>query len=133
MRPAAGGASGVELRSRSLTNAQFAELRDVLPKPIFANSFGVVEGARLVKSDAELTCIRRAGEIVEAGIRACLGALGSGRSEREVASAAYQATIGAGSDWTGAPAFVSSGPRSARAHTTWSDRRLGPGTLSFWR
>jgi len=122
---------GVELRSRSLTSAQFAELRDVLPKPVYVDSFGVVEGARLVKSDAELTCIRRAGEIVEAGIRACLGALGTGRSEREVASAAYQATIEAGSDWTGAPAFVSSGPRSARAHTTWSDRRLGPGDPVF--
>ncbi|HKS63395.1 MAG TPA: Xaa-Pro peptidase family protein [Xanthobacteraceae bacterium] len=122
---------GVELRSRSLTNTQFAELRDLLPKPAYVDSFGVVEGARLVKSDAELTCIRRAGKIVESGMRACLSTLGSGRSEREVASAAYQATIGAGSDWTGAPAFVSSGSRSARAHTTWSDRRLGPGDPVF--
>jgi Xaa-Pro dipeptidase len=122
---------GVELRSRSLTNAQFVELRKLLPKPVYVDSFGIVEGARLVKSDAELTCIRRAGEIVEAGMRACLGALGSGRSERDVASAAYQATIEAGSDWTGAPVFVSSGSRSARAHTTWSDRRLGPGDPVF--
>jgi Xaa-Pro dipeptidase len=122
---------GVELRSRSLTNAQFAELGNVLPESVFADSFGIVEGARLIKSDAELACIRRAGEIVEAGMRASLGAVGSGRSEREVASAAYQATIEAGSDWTGAPAFVSSGPRSARAHTTWSDRCLAPGDPVF--
>jgi len=58
---------GVELRSRSLTNAQFAELGNVLPESVFADSFGIVEGARLIKSDAELACIHRAGEIVEEG------------------------------------------------------------------
>ena len=118
---------GVELRSRALTNRQFAELQELLPEASFADGFGSVEAVRLVKSAAELDCIRRAGRIVEAGMQACLGALASGQAERTIASLAYRTTIDAGSDWTGAPAFVSSGPRSARAHTTWSDRRLSAG------
>ena len=65
-------------------------------------------------------------------MRACRNAVSSsGCSERDIAAAAYQATISAGSDWTGAPAFVSSGPRSARGHTTWSDRELRPGDPVF--
>ena len=122
---------GAELRSRALSHAQVADLGRLLPNHAFVDSFGVVEGARLIKSEAELACIRRAGRIVEAGMRACFSALGQGRSERDVAAAAYHATISAGSEWTGAPAFVSSGPRSARAHTTWSDRVLAAGDPVF--
>lgn len=125
------GRAGIELRSRSLTNMQLSEIRHALPNHEFVDSFGVVEGARLVKSDAELICIRRAGQIVQAGIRASLDALALGRSERDVAATAYKSTIEAGSDWTGAPAFVSSGPRSARAHTTWSDKCFVAGDPVF--
>ena len=123
--------AGAELRSRSLTNSQLAELRSLLPEVTFTDSFGVIEEPRLIKSEAELACIRRAGRIVERGIQSCLDAIRSGASEGDIASVAYQATIGAGSDWTGAPVFVSSGPRSARAHTTWSDRILSPGDPVF--
>jgi Xaa-Pro dipeptidase len=122
---------GVELRSRSLTNVQLEELRHLLPNRIFIDSFGTVENARLVKSEAELGVIRAAGRIVEAGMHACLAALRPGVREREIASVAYRATIEAGSEWTGAPAFVSSGSRSARAHTTWSDRTIAPGDPVF--
>jgi Xaa-Pro dipeptidase len=125
------GRVGVELRSRFLTGSQLHDLRALLPGREFLSSFGVVEGARIVKSERELVCIRKAGGIVESGMLACRRTIRAGRTEREIAAIAYRETISAGSDWTGAPAFVSSGSRSARAHTTWSDRKLCPGDPVF--
>ena len=122
---------GVELRSRSLTVAQLGELRDLLPNREFVDSFGAIEDVRLIKSDAELAYIRQAAACVEAGMKACLAALRPGLRECDLASAAYLANIQAGSDWTGAPVFVSSGPRSARAHTTWSDKSIAAGEPVF--
>jgi Xaa-Pro dipeptidase len=127
----AGLRTGVELRSRSLTFAQFDELKALLPGCAFADSFGAVENARLIKSDRELGLIREAGRIVDIGMNAALAAMHAGVRERDIASAAYQAAIGAGSDWTGAPVFVSSGARSARAHTTWTDRVIAAGEPVF--
>jgi len=125
------GHIGVELRSRSLTCTQFAELGNLMPTCRLVDSFGAIEDARLIKSERELACIRAAGRMVEAGITAALDAVQVGTRERAIASKAYQATIDAGSDWTGAPVFVSSGSRSARAHTTWSDKTISAGEPVF--
>jgi Xaa-Pro dipeptidase len=125
------GRIGVELRSRSLTVAQLGEMRGLLPNREFVDAFGAIEDVRLIKSGTELAYIRQAAACVEAGVKACLAALRPGLRERDVASASYRATIEAGSDWTGAPVFVSSGPRSARAHTTWSDKAIVAGEPVF--
>jgi Xaa-Pro dipeptidase len=125
------GRIGVELRSRSLTCVQSDELKALLPDCSFVDSFGAVEDPRMIKSERELEYIRQAGHIVEVGIKAALAAVRTGVRERDIASAAYQAIIDAGSDWTGAPVFVSSGSRSARAHTTWSDKTIASGEPVF--
>jgi Xaa-Pro dipeptidase len=125
------GRIGVELRSRCLTCVQLNELKELLPNCTFVDSFGAIEDPRLIKSERELAYIRDAGRIVEIGFKAALAALRTGTRERDIASAAYQAIIGAGSDWTGAPVFVSSGARSARAHTTWSDKTIASGEPVF--
>lgn len=122
---------GLELRSRSLSAAQLASLRERLPSATFADCFGAVEGARLIKSDGELAYIREAGAIADVGMRACLAAVACGVRESDLAALAYNTIVRAGSEWTGAPPFISSGPRSARAHITWSDRAIEAGDPIF--
>lgn len=83
------------------------------------------------KSERELAAIRAAGRIAADAMRVCFESLAAGRRERDVAAEVYRAQISSGSDWTGAPFFIASGPRSARGHTTWSDRVLAAGDPLF--
>lgn len=128
---AARGRIGAEFRSHWLGVAQLEALQAALPGARFADGHGVVERARLVKSARELAAIRAAAAAAAGAMRVAFEALAQGRRERDVAAEVYRAQIAAGSDWTGAPFFIASGPRSARAHTTWSDRVLAPSDPVF--
>jgi Xaa-Pro dipeptidase len=130
-RGASRGRIGLELRSHWLGVAQHEAFKTALPNATFADAFGIVESARLRKSERELAAIRAAGRIAAEAMRVAFDAISAGRRERDVAAEVYRAQLAAGSDWTGAPFFIASGPRSARAHTTWSDRVLAAGDPVF--
>jgi Xaa-Pro dipeptidase len=130
-RGAARGRIGAELRSHWLGVAQLDALKVKLPAAAFGDAFGVVELARLRKSERELAFIRHAGNIAAEAMRVCFGSLAAGRRERDVAAEVYRAQILAGGDWTGGPFFIASGPRSARGHATWTDRMLVEGDPIF--
>jgi Xaa-Pro dipeptidase len=128
---AARGRIGAELRSHWLGIAQLKALEVALPGATFEDAFGIIEGARLRKSERELDAIRAAGATAAAAMKVAFDAIRVGRRERDVAAEVYHAQISSGSDWTGAPFFIASGERSARAHTTWSDRVLQSGDPIF--
>jgi Xaa-Pro aminopeptidase len=98
-----------------------AELRDAA---------GVVEGLRMLKSDAEIAYIRRAATIADEGIRAGFAAATAGVGEGDVAAAVYGALLRAGSDYVG-PVYVMSGEQSALAHAAWSPRKLRHGDVVY--
>lgn len=130
-RGASRGRVGVEMRSHWLGVMQLEALKAALPAAVFGDAFGVVEYARLRKSEREIAAIRIAGRIAAEAMHVAFDAIRAGRRERDVAAEVYRAQIASGGDWTGAPFFIASGPRSARAHTTWSDRLLGAGDAIF--
>ena len=125
------GRIGLDLRSRWLGVALRDAIVQAVPAAAFADGFGFIEAARLRKSERELAAIRVAGRIAAEAMRGAFEAIRSGRSERDVAAAVSRSQIAAGSDWTGMPFFIASGPRSARAHVTWSNRTMGPGDPVF--
>lgn len=96
-----------------------------------ADGGGIVESCRLVKSPAEISCIRAAAGAADAAIRAAAGTVAAGAGERDVAAAMYAAGIGAGSEYASLPPFVASGPRSALGHATWSAREIAAGDVVF--
>jgi len=122
---------GVERRSRFLPVANLDRLRACLPHAAFADSSGVVETVRLRKSRRELAYIRAAARIVDRAMTECLAAIRPGRRENEAAAEIYRTSLLAGSEYSGTPPFVASGPRSARPHTTWSDRVIERGDPVF--
>ena len=124
-------AVGLERRSRCVTWTQMKALEAALPRAELGDSFGIVEERRLRKSQAELDCIRAAGRMADQGMHAALNAIRQSRTEAAVAAEAYRALIDAGSEWTGTPPFVSSGPRSSHAHATWTQRAMGRGEPVF--
>lgn len=92
---------------------------------------GIVEGLRIIKSDAELAAIDAAGRYADAGLRAGLAAVASGATENDLVAAMMGAAIAAGSEYVGMEPLVSSGPRGGTPHATWRRRSLRSGDGVF--
>lgn len=88
---------------------------------------GLVESCRAVKSEAELNYMRKAGIYTDIGVVAAENAVASGRTENDVAAAAFAALTAAGSEYTQLQPIVTSGWRSGIPHTTFQRRTLEPG------
>ena len=122
---------GIEKRSWFITIDDYERLCSVLPAATFVDCSGLVEEGRMIKSAAELEYMRQAARAAEAGTISAIEACGVGASDSDVAAAAHDAQIRAGSEYTGLPLFVTSGPRSALGHATWSRQRIKSGDTVF--
>jgi len=114
-----------------LTANNVAEFAQNLPGARIVDSDGLVEAGRLIKSTAELAHMRSAADVAAMAMQAGLDAIEVGVRERDIAAAVYQAQILAGGEYTGLPAFVTSGERSLMVHASWSDRVVGDGEVVF--
>jgi Xaa-Pro aminopeptidase len=77
----------------------------------------LVESVRLTKSPAEQSCLREAGRMTDAGVAAALAAYGEGVSDNEVAAAALEAMVRAGSEPTVCDPYVCVGWRTGVPHS----------------
>jgi Xaa-Pro dipeptidase len=109
---------GLETGCWFLTPNQVDRLRVLLPRARWVDAAGTVEGARAVKSPAEIAHLRRAAHIAGLGMRAGIDRIEAGASERRVAGAIHEALIGAGGEHMGMPPFVSAGDRTMLVHHT---------------
>jgi Xaa-Pro dipeptidase len=96
--------------------------------PLLDGSF-IVEPLRRVKSPAELAQIEQAARANDAGMAAGLAEMRPGVNENDVAAAILAASVKAGGEFVGMEPFVTSGPRSGVAHTTWKRRTVVPGDV----
>ena len=90
---------------------------------------GLTSNLRRVKEPDELTLIRQAARIVEAGMAAAKAALRPGVREIDVAAEAERAMRALGADGRIFETKVESGPRSAMPSTYASERRIEMGDL----
>jgi Xaa-Pro aminopeptidase len=112
-----------------------AEYRDSivrrLPQATFENADNLLEGQRIIKSEAELELLRQAARIADAGLQAGMEAAQVGVREYEVELAARQAALGAGADFI-PRVRVSSGLRLAELQWPQVGRRkLVPGDFVY--
>jgi len=120
------GRVGLEDQGWFLSPAVHARLRAALGDHVEGGS-GLVEAVRRVKSPAEVDLIRSACRLTEAGMQAALETIAPGRTENQVAAAAYAAMVGGGSDFLVGDPIVTSGWRSGVGHFTFANRVLEPG------
>jgi Xaa-Pro dipeptidase len=118
---------GINPRSRFLPVDAYRRLHTGLPYATLLDEPGLVERARMVKSAAEVECIRRAARYTEAGMAAAIAAIRPGALDNEVGAAAAAALFAAGSEYLSADPIVTVGPRSGVAHTTFARHRINPG------
>ena len=111
-------------RFSSLTAQNHQDLRPRLDGVELVETTELIERVRSVKSDAEVAYMRQAGEISARAMRAAIDTAAEGVTDNDLAAAAYQSMIAAGSEYPCYPVFVTAGERSGIPHTTFRRRRL---------
>jgi len=92
----------------------------------------LVERIRLVLSEAEISCMERAGEITGRGIAAAVEALSaSSTTDSEVAAAAQSAMAREADSSAPLGVIVATGWRSGVVHSNWNRTPVAAGTTTF--
>ena len=118
---------GYEGRCMSFPPQVLERLRGALPNVKWSDMAGIVEQSRMIKLPAEIECMRQAARATAAGMKAAVEEARIGVTENDIAAAASDAIIRAGSESLTMSPIVTSGPRSAVAHTTFKRRPLENG------
>ena len=87
----------------------------------------LIEALRIQKSARELTYIRKAGAIAQAGLAGLRVAMLEGLNELELAGAIESAMRVAGTEYSAMPTWLSTGLRTRGSHRTPTARALKPG------
>lgn len=120
---------GVEKDSWFLTIRDLERLVAMMPRATFKDCSGTVESARVIKSPQEIEYIEQAARITEKAMQAGIDAVEEGVTEDEIAGEVWKAMVLAGGEWPSLPLFVTTGPRTALPHATWSGRVVERGDV----
>jgi ectoine hydrolase len=130
------GNIGVEMDNYYFSAKAYESLLTCNPKARFADATGLVNWRRAIKSEAEITFIRRAAAIVTAMHARILEVAEPGMRKNDlVAEITATGIRGAEGHWGDYPAIVPmapSGMDATAAHLTWDDRPLLAGEPTFF-
>lgn len=126
---------GTEMDAYYFSAAAYESLKKGLPGAKFVDANVLVNWVRIVKSDAEIALMKKAGKIVDHAMQAAVDALGVGVRQCDVAAAISHAQISGLADFGGDyPAIVPLMPYGENAgapHLTWTDDRYTDGTTLY--
>lgn len=124
---------GVEMGGYYYYARTHSDLLRALPKAQFVDADLLVNWIRIVKSPAELTLMRQAGQITDAMMQRAIETIEPGVRECDVAAVVYQQMISGTRDFGGsyscAPPFLCVGERMIEPHPVWTDARLPSSTV----
>lgn len=127
---------GVELDNYYFTAAAYLALTAGLENVDFKDANGLVNWQRAVKSETEITYMRRAAGIVERMHNRILEIAEPGMRKNDLVAEIYKTGIeGANGHWGDYPAIVPMAPSGADAtapHLTWDDAPLKEGESTFF-
>mgnify|MGYP001822527696 CR=1 FL=1 len=127
---------GVEMDNYYFTASAYAALQKGLPQADFTDATGLVNWQRAVKSETELTYMRRAARIVEQMHAVIRDRAEPGMRKNDLIADIYHTALsGADGHWGDYPAIVPMAPSGMDAtapHLTWDDSPLRPGESTFF-
>jgi Xaa-Pro dipeptidase len=103
---------GIERKSHALLPYYYDLLRDALRGGELVDASDLITELRLLKSPAEVACMRRAGEVMDAGVHAAWEALRPGVRECDVHAAVAAAMYRAGGEHPSVAPPMGAGPRT---------------------
>ncbi|MXY42655.1 MAG: aminopeptidase P family protein [Dehalococcoidia bacterium] len=124
-----GAKVGVVKGSHGVPVATYDGLVAALPNAQFIDGSDIVEAVKAVKSPREIKHIRAAAKTTEAGMAAAIDAARVGATDNDMAAAASEALIAAGSEYMCLSPVVTSGRRSGILHSTHKRNRLEKGDV----
>lgn len=102
-----------------------------VPRAKWEDGAELVDEVRVVKSPAEIDCIRQAAAISDRAMQSGIRAAGVGANEREVAAEVYRSMVASGGEYPGLAPLIRTGDRLLQEHITWRDRTLRAGDTLF--
>ncbi|MGH6953293.1 MAG: M24 family metallopeptidase [Alphaproteobacteria bacterium] len=123
------GRIGVDRRNWYFHAAYQLQLADALPEATMVDASFLVERLRMVKSPAEVACMRRAGAITAKCLRAGIETVRAGATDREIGAALTRAAVLEGSEPMSGGPFVTVGGRSFMAHSSWVGAPIRAGDI----
>ncbi|MBI2807820.1 MAG: aminopeptidase P family protein [Planctomycetes bacterium] len=118
---------GMEVPAYYLHPHHYVRIQRMLGAALVAEPTNLIHDLTLVKSAAELACIREASRIADVAMTAFAASLGEGTSELALAGKVYHALLTSGSGLAASPINLVSGERSGFCHGAPTDRRLQRG------
>ncbi len=127
---------GVEMDNYYFSAAAYRSMLIHLPNATWVDATGVVNWCRAVKSQQELTYMRRAGRIVETMHDRIFEAITPGMRKCDLVAEIYDAGIrgadGHGGDYPSIVPLLPSGSDAAAPHLTWDDKPMKSGEGTFF-
>ncbi len=127
---------GVEMDNYYFTAAAFASLVRNLPNANFKDCNNLVHWQRSVKSEQELSYMRKAGKIVEVMHQRIRETIRPGLRKHELVAAIYDAGLRGvpeyGGDYPAIVPLLPSGIDASASHLTWNDKPLKSGEGTFF-
>jgi len=118
---------GVEWETHGLTAANGRRLEAALDGfATLADASLLIARLRLVKSAAEVACVRRAAELADDALQAAIAHARPGADEGVILARMHDAVFAAGGDYPGNPFIIGSGPEALLCRYHSGRRRLDP-------
>lgn len=117
------GRVGMEVPSWYLNPHQYMRVKEILGEALVAEPSNLVHGLKLVKSPREIEYHRKSAAIAADALKALIATVAEGRSELELAAAAYHAILKAGSAIPASTMNLMTGERSCFALGAPTERR----------
>ena len=127
---------GVEMDNYYFSAAAYRSLESHLGDATLLDATGLVNWQRIVKSEAEIACMRNAARIVEKMHARILEVIEPGMRKNDLVAEIFHAAItgveGAGGDYPAIVPMVPTGIDASAAHLTWDDKPMRAGEATFF-
>lgn len=118
---------GLEMSSYYFSALSYLKLQQNLPNAVLIDASLLVNEIRIIKSEQEITYMKRAAAIAEIGMTAAVSSIAEGVRECDVAANIYQGLISGteefGGDYPSIVPLLPSGKNTSAPHLTWTDRQ----------
>ena len=118
---------GLEEQSFFTPVMEYKAMAEALGGPTLVDGSGIVEAARVIKSEEEVALMRRCAAIVDRAMEHGLEAVRIGATEDDVSAEIHHALYSAGAEYPSLTNFICAGPRTSVPHATWRGQRIEQG------
>lgn len=126
-----GAIVGVDYWHGSLRQGVVEGLKQRLPDIQLVDASAMLKSIRIVKSSAEIECLRQSAHITGEGIEAAVAAIKPGMTDNDIAAVGAQALLASGSEFMSMQPIVTVGSRSSVIHTNHKRFRIEDGDPVF--